>query len=545
MERHFLRGSAAALALSCLLGTAAAVPVSAAGAVFEDSFESGDGSWAGRGGAKVEISSKKPYSGSNALYVSGRSDAWNGAEKDMSGILTTGSTYSISAVVCYEGNAQSVNFMLSLAYKDASGTVAYDHIANAETISGFYVQLAKTDYQLPDGATDPVLYIETEKGSTSFYLDDVVCMEGGTVIDGPQPVKFTLGDADYNGVISAADFTIAKRIMLSGKSEKTVLKAADVNCSGVIEMADIVWYSKFLTGQEKDYPEPVITEQSDGFEYKPDLQYHSCPRGYTDQIDNPAQRGRVIEEHYQGPKGTNTCYVYLPVGYDESKKYNIFYLMHGGGENEKTLFFQDDTMIQNIMDHMIANGDLPPTIVVTPTWNQIGADSFWSEFRDMLVPYIETKYSTYAASGSLEDLQASRYHRAYGGFSMGSISTWGVLMHDLDICAYYMPLSGEYKVNNLSYEQQAQLVQKAIQDSGFGLGEYFIMAATGTKDMAQPQMTPMINELRKLPELVETSDLSQGNFYYMLVDGKQHWWGDVRHYIYDILPYFFHEHQNP
>ena len=61
----------------------------------------------------------------------------------------------------------------------------------------------------------------------------------------------------------------------------------------------------------------------------------------------------------------------------------------------------------------------------------------------------------------------------------------------------------------------------------------------------QPQMTPMINELRKLPELVETSDLSQGNFYYMLVDGKQHWWGDVRHYIYDILPYFFHEHQNP
>ena len=55
----------------------------------------------------------------------------------------------------------------------------------------------------------------------------------------------------------------------------------------------------------------------------------------------------------------------------------------------------------------------------------------------------------------------------------------------------------------------------------------------------------MINELRKLPELVETSDLTQGNFYYMLVDGKQHWWGDVRHYFYDILPYFFHEHQNP
>lgn len=544
MRKQFLKGSAAVLALSCLFGTVSAIPVTAADAIFEDSFESGDGAWTGRGGAKVAVNTDKPYSGSHALYVSGRTDAWNGAEKDMSGILTTGSTYSISAVVCYEGSAQSVNFMLSLAYKDASGTVNYDHIANAETISGFYVQLAKTDYQLPADATDPVLYVETEKGSTSFYLDDVICMEGGTVIDGPQPVKFTLGDADYDGAVNAADFSIAKCIAITGESEKAVRKAADVDCSGAVDMADIVWYAKFLTGEVQEYPEPVIVDQSDGFAYDTQLQYHSCPQGYTEQINNAAQRGQVIEEHYQGPKGTNTCYVYLPVGYDESQKYNIFYLMHGGGENEKTLFHQDDTMIQNIMDHMIANGDMPPTIVVTPTWNQTGADGFWSEFREMLVPYIEGKYATYAASGSLEDLQASRYHRAYGGFSMGSVSTWGVLLNCLDICAYYMPLSGEYKVSGLSYEQQAQLVQKAIQDSGFGMGEYFIMAATGTKDMAQPQMTPMINELRKLPELVETSDLTQGNFYYMLVDGKQHWWGDVRHYIYDILPYFFHEHQN-
>jgi enterochelin esterase-like enzyme len=198
-------------------------------------------------------------------------------------------------------------------------------------------------------------------------------------------------------------------------------------------------------------------------------------------------------------------------------------------------------MIQNIADHMIQNGELDPTIIVTPTWNKSSADTFWSEFREKLVPYIETKYSTYAESGSPDDLVASRYHRAYGGFSMGSISTWGVLMHCLDICAYYMPLSGEYKVNNLSYAQQAQMVGQAIDDSGLGQHEYFIMAATGTNDMAQPQMTPMINELRKLPQLIEGSNLSECNFNYMLVQGKEHWWGHVRHYIYDMLPYFFHE----
>jgi len=27
----------------------------------------------------------------------------------------------------------------------------------------------------------------------------------------------------------------------------------------------------------------------------------------------------------------------------------------------------------------------------------------------------------------------------------------------------------------------------------------------------------------------------------MVAQGKEHWWGHVRHYIYDALPYFFHE----
>lgn len=43
-----------------------------------------------------------------------------------------------------------------------------------------------------------------------------------------------------------------------------------------------------------------------------------------------------------------------------------------------------------------------------------------------------------------------------------------------------------------------------------------------------------------------TSDFSQGNFYFLVAnsnDGvkKTHWWGYVRWYIMDALPYFFHE----
>ena len=50
-------------------------------------------------------------------------------------------------------------------------------------------------------------------------------------------------------------------------------------------------------------------------------------------------------------------------------------------------------------------------------------------------------------------------------------------------------------------------------------------------------------EMKKRPEYIYSSDLSQGNFYYLVRQGGIHWWANVRHYIYDILPYFFHEGQ--
>ena len=53
--------------------------------------------------------------------------------------------------------------------------------------------------------------------------------------------------------------------------------------------------------------------------------------------------------------------------------------------------------------------------------------------RKSVVPFVEGKYSTYAASTSEADLRASRMHRAYGGFSMGAVSTWAVFQNNLDL----------------------------------------------------------------------------------------------------------------
>ena len=284
----------------------------------------------------------------------------------------------------------------------------------------------------------------------------------------------------------------------------------------------------------------TTTAPKSNFNYNGNLQFKEAPGNYFNQCQ---QQGKVINESYNGINGSNKLNVYLPYGYDENKKYNIFYLMHGGSENENTLFGQNDTMMQNMFDHMIMNGEMEPMIVVTPTFNKTEAGKFYSEFRQSVVPFVEGKYSTYANKDtSAESLKASRMHRAYGGFSMGSVSTWAVLENCLDIVGYFMPLSGDHWGGSSAYDK-AKSIANAIDRSGLQKNEYFIFAATGSDDIAYPNVNPQIDEMKKMSQFVYTSDFSKGNFYFMVAQGKTHWWGYVRHYVYDALPYFFHEGQ--
>ncbi len=294
------------------------------------------------------------------------------------------------------------------------------------------------------------------------------------------------------------------------------------------------------TTTTKETTTTTTTKPKSNFNYNGNLQFKEAPGNY---FNGCQQKGKVTKESYNGINGYNNCNVYTPYNYDPSKKYNIFYLMHGGGEDENTLISQNDTMMQNMLDNMIMNGELEPLIVVFPTFNKTEAGKFYGEFRQSLVPFIEGKYSTYANKDtSAESLKASRMHRAYGGFSMGSVSTWAVLENCLDIVGYFMPLSGDHWSGNSAYDK-AKSIANAIDRSGLKKDEYFILAATGSDDIAYPNVNPQVEEMKKMSQFVYTSDFSKGNFYFMVAPGKTHWWGYVRHYVYDALPYFFHEGQ--
>ena len=382
-----------------------------------------------------------------------------------------------------------------------------------------------------------------ENGDTDSHPGQIVDEFGGVVTQNKD--SGILGDYNGDGIINAADLSFAKMLMLKGETNRNTIKPADVDVNRAIENqdGDLEWYQKYLTTPVTEYPEKKASAEPEPqpYNYNANVTFHKAPEqnGSNYFKDQPANHGRVIQENYTGINGAKKMYVYVPYGYDESKKYNVFYLMHGGGESEETCFNDDGINIDVMLDNMIANGDIEPMIVVTPTFNKApdGAGDVWKEMRETIIPYVENKYSTYAENTSIDGLKASRYHRAYGGFSMGGGSTWRMFCNNLDICAYFMPLSGH------SWDG-AGGVQNAIDKFGFKKDEYYVFAATGTKDIAYGNMVPLMNELKAdTKRFTYTSDFSKGNLYFLEAPNESHWWGIVRHYVYDALPYFFHEHQ--
>ena len=174
----------------------------------------------------------------------------------------------------------------------------------------------------------------------------------------------------------------------------------------------------------------------------------------------PASHRGTVETFTYRTNGTEkTAFAYLPYGYEASgERYNILYFMHGGGGTAGQFWeesYGGGYVLNNILDHAIENGDIKPLIVVTPTFYPAGdrdtsvsnagvqVAKFPAEFENDLMPAAESRYRTYAQSTDKAGLRASRKHRAFGGFSMGSVTTWHEFAAALDYVAYFMPLSGD------------------------------------------------------------------------------------------------------
>jgi enterochelin esterase-like enzyme len=146
--------------------------------------------------------------------------------------------------------------------------------------------------------------------------------------------------------------------------------------------------------------------------------------------------GQVRMQWYYSKIGNDwrRAYVYVPPEYDHQpdKRYPVFILRHGGGEDETSWVEQGRANF--IMDNLIADGKARPMIVVmdwgqvplpgapvhipsTPPPPEIGAVTV-----NELIPMIDATFRT------LPD----REHRAMAGLSMGSVQTLYIGLNNLD-----------------------------------------------------------------------------------------------------------------
>ena len=190
-----------------------------------------------------------------------------------------------------------------------------------------------------------------------------------------------------------------------------------------------------------------------------------------------------------GEELTKTAFVYLPVNYDESKQYNVLYLMHGIGGNEREWGMVDITSkVKAMMDTLVEEGTIEPFIIVAPNgrssadFANTNADYnafyyFGQELRNYLIPYIDANFATYAEySEEGYDLTASRDHRAMAGLSMGGMQTTNIGMCEcLDLISWF----GAFSAAPTTYTASkiASILQQDFAD--YNINYYYGLCGTG------------------------------------------------------------------
>lgn len=239
------------------------------------------------------------------------------------------------------------------------------------------------------------------------------------------------------------------------------------------------------------------------------------------------------------------AWVYVPYGYDPANKYDILYLLHGGGVTEDWWFKMfPDTV--TILDNMFAKGVCKPCIIVAPTYyNGIETDkdaeftteNFCHELRKDLIPAAEKKYSTYAGGDVSEaNLVKTRDHRAFAGLSLGSMTTYrAAFYNNFDLFSWYGPFSGCCGPKGDHAVEVERIIRTLEEGAKKGLKLDYMFCCNGDKDIAYAEHKDIMEKV-----LSKTDMLKPGvNYDFYVIPGGVHDMKAWQLHLYHALQIFF------
>lgn len=171
------------------------------------------------------------------------------------------------------------------------------------------------------------------------------------------------------------------------------------------------------------------------------------------------------------PADENYAVVYTPPGYDADRAapYPTLYLSHGGGEAEMGWVIQG--AVRNILDNLIATGEIEPMVVVLPNGNGYPASTdnqaYRTDLLTNLIPFVEQHYR----------VSTSPQDRGYSGLSAGGTRTNQLMLLDPEAFGYYGVMSAGLPPGTVVTPAQAAALDHASiylgsgwQDAIFGNG---------------------------------------------------------------------------
>lgn len=224
---------------------------------FCNGFEEKTEGWTQRGGATASISSDASYVGDKSLYVTDREASWNGAALKLNpNAFIPGNEYSFSVNVMFNEGGATDDFFMKLQYVNSEGETIYAPIAEGKAVNGEWMQLANSNYLIPEDASDMYIYIETVESTNDFYIDEAIGAVGGTGILGAGASKKVIpGDYNEDEVIDVFDLVLARKAYLTQEESNKAPLAADVDNSGTFEINDLVLLSEYIMGAIKKFPD--------------------------------------------------------------------------------------------------------------------------------------------------------------------------------------------------------------------------------------------------------------------------------------------------
>jgi len=209
----------------------------------------------------------------------------------------------------------------------------------------------------------------------------------------------------------------------------------------------------------------------------------------------PPYRGRILAANYTSPGSIHPApdvhdfSIYLPVEYGSvpGKKYPILYLSHGKDGN--AFDWENLGRMSHIMDNLIRQGHIPPTVVVTTAFYNLGGDlspnggkfiygnrshnanipvpdlsKVRENFEKYLFPWVESHY----------DVCGTASCRAFAGLSMGGVLTYEMYINatsQFDYFGLFSPAGNPPFLDAEMVSKNSGLTKKGIM-VGFGLYDF-------------------------------------------------------------------------